>query len=183
MDLLTAVNRILPKLGEHPVTSLTVKHPTLAILLPEIQTKLEDESMQGMWFNTFNVKLQPDSEGNVTLPVDTLSFVPKYLNAVQRGRQLYNGETQLYFWSEPVEGRLVTKVPFDLLPESAASLVFYSALVSVYVTDIGLEREVQLWQQQADIARARVSNEHLRNKKYTTRRSPRYQRILAAMRA
>ena len=32
MKLLDAVNLILPKLGEHPVTSLTIKHPTLAIV-------------------------------------------------------------------------------------------------------------------------------------------------------
>jgi len=182
MELILAVNRILPALGEHPVTSLNTKHPTLAILLPKIQNKLEDLTMMGWWFNTFKTTLYPDSEGGVALPTDTLSFVPMFDNAVQRGSALYNGDTQSYIWTAPIEGTIITRIPFDELPESMASYVFYSALVVAYVTDIGMENEVQLWQTEAAQAERRVMSEHLRNRKYTTQRSPRYQRIRHAMR-
>lgn len=183
MELLLAVNRILPALGEHPVTSLTIKHPTLAIVLPKIQNKLEDLCMQGYWFNTFDITLYPDSEGGIALPTDTLAFIPDSENAIQRGRALYNGTTQTFFWAAPVKGSIITSIPFNELPESMAAYVFYSALVISYVTDLGLEKDVQLWQAEAQAAERRVMSEHLRNRKYTTRRSPRYQRILHAMRA
>jgi hypothetical protein len=183
MKLLTAVNRILPVLGEHAVTSLSTKHPTLAILLPIIQTTLDDLTIQGYWFNTFKTKLYQDSEGGIGLPLDTLSFVPDYENAIQRGTKLFNGETMSYVWSLPVDGVIVTRVPFDELPESVATFIFYNAMVVAYVTDIGLEQTVQIWQALAGAAERRVMSEHLRNRKYTTQRSPRYQRIRAAMRA
>lgn len=183
MDLLTAVNRILPKLGEHPVTSLNTKHPTLAVLLPVIEAKIEELTMQGYWFNTFDTKLYPDSEGRIELPLDCLSFVPKYENAVQRGKLLFNGKTINFTWTAPVEGTIVLRLAFAELPESMASHVFYSALVDVYVSDIGLEDEVKIWQVEAAGANRRVMSEHLRNKKYTTRNSPRYRRIINAMRA
>jgi hypothetical protein len=43
MQLLTAVNLVLPKLGERAVTSLTVKHPTLAILHDALVEHLEED--------------------------------------------------------------------------------------------------------------------------------------------
>lgn len=183
MDLLTAVNRIMPKLGEHPVTSLNKKHPTLAILLPIIDTKIEDLTMQGQWFNTSDITLYPDSEGGIAIPADTLSFTPKDMQAVVRGLRLFNAATSSYVWKLPVAGTLIARLGFEELPESVASLVWYSALVDAYVTDIGMEQIVQAWMQQAQLAQARVLAEHLRNVKYSTKRSPRFARLRLAMRA
>lgn len=183
MELLTAVNRILPALGEHPVTSLNQKHPTLAILLPGIDGKRDDLTMQGWWFNSFDTTLYPDPEKYVAVPAECLSFVPKREQAVVRGKKLFNAVTLSYAWNAPVEGNLITRVPFNELPESVAGWVFYSALVDAYVTDIGVQSELKNWERLAGQAEARVLSEHLRNKKYTTRKSPRYQRIISAMRA
>lgn len=183
MELLTAVNRILPVLGEHPVTSTTIKHPTLAILLPKIDMKIEDLTSQGYWFNTFKTTLYQDSEGGIELPTDTLSFVPTYDNAIQRGRRLYNGDTMTYVWDAPVEGTLITRLPFAELPESCAVYVQYSVMIAAYVTDIGFEQDVQVWQTEAGAAERRLMSEHLRHKKYTTQKSPRYARLRHAMRA
>ena len=63
MKLLDAVNLILPKLGEHRVTSVDNKHPTLAIILPEIENELKKLLARGWWFNEFDYKAYPDSEG------------------------------------------------------------------------------------------------------------------------
>lgn len=183
MDLLTAVNRILPALGEHPVTSITSRNPTLAIILPKIDNKLDDTLTPGYWFNTFKTTLYPDSEKVIAIPADTLSFVPTWVDAIQRGMRLFDPVTQTYLWSSPVEGVRITRVPFDELPESAASYVFYSALVICYVQDLGMESAVQLWQAEAAGAERRLMSEHLRNKKYSTTRSPRYARLRHAMRA
>ena len=48
MKLLDAVNLVLPKLGERPVTSLEVKHPTLAVLLPIIE-QTQINTLQRGW--------------------------------------------------------------------------------------------------------------------------------------
>lgn len=183
MDLLTAVNRIMPKLGEHPVTSIDVKHPTLAILLPLIDTKLEDLTIQGLWFNTTEVTLYQDAEGGIAVPLGTLSFTPHTLQAVVRGSKLFNAATSTYVWTEPVKGILISRLAFNELPESMAGYVWYSALVDAYVTDIGMAQDVKMWMSQAQLAESRVMSEHLRNVKYTTKKSPRYARLRQAMRA
>lgn len=183
MDLLTAVNRILPVLGEHPVTSISTKQPTVALILPKIENKIEDLSMSGYWFNTFKVTLYPDAEGEVALPANTLSFVADVAQAVQRGRKLYNAETMSFVFAGPVAGILIQRLPFDELPESVASLVWYSTLVDVYVTDIGLESSVQVWQREAAQAERRMLAEHLKNMRYSTTRSPRFARLRSALRS
>lgn len=183
MDLLTAVNRILPVLGERPVTSLDTRNPTLAMLLPKIDTKLEDAIGMGWWFNTFNLTLYPDGAGGIAVPADTLAFTPDRVQAVARGLRLFNPVTMSYVFDGPVPGVLITRVPFNELPESAASVVWYSTLVDAYITDIGMESSVNEWRSQVMQAEARMTSEHLRNKRYSTAASPRFQRIRNAMRA
>lgn len=182
MQLLTAVNRIMPILGERPVTSLDTKHPTLALLLPKLDTKLEDVSTVGWWFNSFNTTLYTDEAGEITIPLDTLAFIPLCTAAVVRGGKLYNPATMSYVFDSAVPGELIQRVPFEQLPETAASYVWYSALVDAYVTDIGMEQNVQEWMRQAGLAQVRMEAEHLRHKKYSTYNNPRFQRVRAALR-
>lgn len=183
MDLLTAVNRILPVLGEHPVTSLDTKHPTLAILLPKVDTKIEDLTTQGYWFNAFNTTLYPDTGGGIAVPVGTLSFVPDTVPAVVRGTRLYNPTTMTYVFDSAVAGKIAMRLAFEELPEVVAQYVWYSVLVDAYVTDIGFESNVQVWQAQVQQAQSRMMSEHLRNMKYSTAASARFQRLRRAMRA
>lgn len=182
MELLRAVNTILPKLGEHPVTSLEVKHPTLAIILPVVQHELDTLLGAGWWFNTAKYTAYPDSEKHIALPTDTLSFIPADAPASVRGLRLYNQSTLTFEWDTPVLGELITALPFHEIPNSAANVVLYQSLVNAFVTDIGLEQEVQAWQVKLTAANAVFLSEHLRNKKYSARKSPRHLRMLRAMR-
>jgi len=182
MDLLTAVNRLLPALGEHPVTRVDAKHPTLAIILPVIQAKLDETLLRGWWFNEYDYTLYPSPEGGIELPDDTLSFVGHDVRASVRGRNLFNPETMSFKWTAPVKGRLMLRLSFDELPESVASLVFYSALVQAYLTDIGLEAVLQEWDKARIQAERLASTEHLRNMKHSTRKSARYGRYRSALR-
>lgn len=183
MDLLTAVNLILPALGEHPVTRIDIKHPTLAVVLPVVASKIDTTLMRGWWFNEYRHTLYPDSEGGITLPVNTLAFIPDdgYEGSV-RGTRLFNGNTLNFLWDKPVPGVLQLRLEFDELPESVASFVFYNALVQIYLVDIGLENVVGEWKQIAKEAEYLATNEHLRNMRHTTRKSGRYARLRSAMR-
>ena len=183
MKLLDAVNLILPKLGEHRVTSIDNKHPTLAIILPEIENELKKLLARGWWFNEFDYKAYPDSEGAIVLGTNTLEFTPKYPNtAVARGLSLYNPVTLSYVFDRYVEGRVREYVDFEQIPESAAQSVLYNALVSSYATDIGMTNEVLLWQMAASQAYSDLLAEHLRQKKHTTKNSRRWKNFICALR-
>lgn len=183
MKLLTAVNLMLPKLGEHPVTSLTIKHNTLAIILPEVQNELIAMLLKGWWFNEYLYTATPDSEKFITLGADTLAFVPLYVNAAVRGVRLFNPDTLSYEWDSPVEGRVTQYVAFDDLPESVAQHVWYSALVNTYITDLGITPDVQAWQTKSNTAYTQVLAEHLRNRKYSTANSRRFRNLRNALKA
>lgn len=170
MLLLSAVNLVLPKLGERPVTSLDVRHPTLAVILPIIANTLKNTLQRGWWFNEYPYTAYPAVDGTITLGVDTLSFVPdKGGVAVARGLNLFNPDTLSYTFTEPVSGYIIQTVAFDELPESAASYVFYSALVEAYTTDLGVTQELQIWQSLAGMAWSDLLTEHLRQRKHSTR--------------
>ena len=181
MKLLDAVNLVLPKLGEHQVTSLTVKHPTLAVILPEVENALKQILLRGWWFNQFDYTGYPDTDGYIQMGTDTLSFVPHYTNAAVRDGKLYNTDTLSYVWTEPVQGALTQYIPFDQLPESAAQFVWQTALVSLFITDIGLGNEVQAWQRGADLALKTMLGEHLRNRKFSSKKTLRFYRLRQAL--
>lgn len=184
MRLLDAINFILPKLGEHKVTSVDVKHPTLAIILPEIEDATTTILGRGWWFNQFKTKLYPDAEGNINLGADVIGVTPdKQDTAVQRGNRMYNPLTLSYTFTEPVECTVTQYVPFEELPEVCAKYVQYTALIQVYVTDIGRTADVEVWERLAAEAESDLLAEHLRQKRYSTRRSARWTRFTSALRS
>jgi hypothetical protein len=174
MDLLTAVNRILPKLGEHPVTSLLSKSPTLTLVLAEIESVRDELTMQGWWFNTHTVTLPLNDDSEIDMAETSMSFIADDFECSIRSGKLFNTEDNTYVWEEAVVGTLITRVPFDELPESVASYVFFHTLIAVYGTDIGVTRELELWVAEERAAQQRATSEHLRNKRYSTTRSRRY---------
>lgn len=187
MQLLTAVNAILPKLGEHPVTSLESRNPTLGVILPQIDLEIDSILMRGYWFNTFEgVELFPNSEGEIDVPEGTLSWISNrdQTMLVQRGERFYNMQTRSYVFpvGTKIKGTLRQRMGFEDLPESAAQFVLYSALVTIYITDLGLEAVVQQWATYASSALATMDREHLLQKKYTVKQSRRYSNLRRAMR-
>lgn len=183
MRLLDAVNLILPKLGEHRVTRLDAKHPTLAVILPEVDNELRTMLSRGWWFNEFDITVHPDIDGHLILGSDVLTFTADVEDtAVQRGQKLYNPKTLSYVFTAPVNGRVRQYVDFDDLPESAAQAVYYSALVAAYVTDIGLTNEVQDWKTKAFSAWSDLLAEHIRQKKFSTRKSRQFVKLRRALR-
>lgn len=183
MKLLDAVNLILPKLGEHRVTQLDVKHPTLAIILPEVENEIRRVLSRGWWFNEFDTILYPSAEGEIFLGTDAITFTPDHTDtAVQRGNQLYNPLTLAYVFTEPVPGRVRQYIEFDDLPESAGQAVYFTALVTCYITDIGMANEVQAWSTSAQSAYSDLLAEHLRQKRFSTKSTRQWANLRRALR-
>lgn len=184
MQLLNAVNLVMPKLGERPVTSLLVKHPTLAVLLPVIEQVRRTTLNRGWWFNEYDYTAMPDQDGLISLGTQTLSFVPCQPNtAILRGTVLFNPVTLTEVFTTSIKGVVTQDVDFDLLPESVANYVFYGALVQAYATDIGVTAELQVWQQLAGQGWSDMVGEHLRQRKTSTRQRKAWQRLRRAMNA
>jgi len=184
MKLLDAVNLILPKLGEHPVTSLNSRSPTLAVLLPIFDRVRRDLLLPGWWFNTHCTELAYDpNTGEIGMSEDVLSFVATREVSSVRGNRLHDSTNNTFAWFRKVAGELILDVPFDELPASAASLVYAAAAVEATVTDLGMVNEVRLWTAQASEAEQRMQSEHLRNMKYSTTKSRRYKNYRRALRA
>lgn len=182
MKLLAAINLVMPKLGERPLTSLTAKHPTLAIILPVVEANLDRCLNKGWWFNEFDYTAMPGTSGEIAMGADVLSFVPNSSDvAVMRGRRLYNPVTLSYVFTEPIKGRIRQRVLFDELPESAASYVFFASLVEAYATDLGVTQELQVWQTMSGAAYSDMLGEHLRQKKHNTRKNGNWRRMIRMM--
>lgn len=183
MQLLTAVNEVLPKLGEHPVTSVAAKSPTLAVVIPQIEATTRNLLTVGWWFNTTETTFYPDSQNFVDTPERLLKFIPEPgVTAVVRGERFYDVVNQTFKFKAPFKGRITALVDFEELPESVAQKVLYDSLVIIYATDIGLENVIRVWQEMANNATAAMEAEHLQNMRYTTRQSRRYQNLRRAMR-
>lgn len=184
MKLLDAVNLTMPKLGERPVTSLAVKHPTLAVLLPIIEQTRRTTLNRGWWFNEYDSTLYPDGDGVIAVGADTLSFVPHCPGtAIVRGDTLFNPVTLTNVFSGPVQGRITQDLEFDVLPEVAATYVFNAALVEAFTTDIGVTQELGVWQARAGQAWSDMLGEHLRQRKNSTRQHRAWRKLVRAMQA
>lgn len=183
MELLDTVNLVLPKLGERPVTSTTLKHPTLSVLLPIIEQTQRNTLRRGWWFNEFDYTAYPAESGEIDIGSTTLSFIPRVEDtAVMRGQRLYNPDTLTYVFTEPVEGRVIQNIEFNELPDSAATYIFYSALVEAVTTDLGATQELQIWQRLAAMAWSDLLAEHLRQRKHNTRKSRAWRKLTNALR-
>ncbi len=183
MKLLDAVNSILPKLGEHPVTSIEDKSPTLAVVLPQLNETRITLLMNGWWFNEYPATLPLTVESEVEVPIDTLSFVPcGRIRVAQRGEKFFNTAERSFKFKAPLAGTITQDVPFEELPESVAQYVLYSALVVVYATDIGFEQVVQIWNGMAAAAQANMEAEHMRQMKFTIKSSKRWGNLRRALR-
>jgi hypothetical protein len=184
MDLLFAVNSILPKLGERPVTSLEVKHPTLAIIFPVLEMQRRALLQRGWWFNEFQYTAHPNLDGEIYLGSDFLSFLPKEIGAAAvRGDRLYNPSTLSYKFDKPVEGKVIQDVEFEYLPDTAARAVLYFSLSEIYVTDLDMTNEVQEWKGLAGDAWNSLLTEHLRQMRYSSRGMESWRRITRQMRS
>lgn len=184
MLLLDAINYVLPKLGEHQVTSTDSRSPTLRILLQLFDMHRRSLLGKGWWFNDFTVDLHPGVTGEIEIPADTLSCTPLYsrYGIGRKGGKLFNVQEQSYTFTEPVRVRVVQDTDWEELPEAMQKWIMYQVLIDQTVTDAGITGETQLWEREMQEAKQQLLSEHLRTKRYNTATSPRGRRIISAIR-
>lgn len=180
MTLLQAINRIIPALGENPVDSIETRNPTVGIVLNAINNARHDLLQRGWWFNEFETTLYPDTQGVYVAPDGALEWIPHNVDAILRGDIFINPEnlSTQFPTVDSLEGIVRLDVSFDDLPESFKLWVVHRGVVDAYLTDIGLEEIVGQWQRDAMLAENLVWTQHLRFKKYSTRKSPRAREML-----
>lgn len=185
MDLLTAVNNILPWMEENTVTTVDTKHPTVALILNKIDLNREKILSEGYWFNTENKKFFLTPEGEVVKPMNLIAMYPKdrALMYEVRGTKIYDLGNSTYQITAPFEASIRVDLTFEELPESAARTVMWRAGIDAYVPDYGVAAAVQILMQREAEAFALLQREHLRKVNYSAMRTPPGMKYLNSLRA
>lgn len=155
MEVLDVVNECLGTMGESPLNSLEDPHDfngPAQNLLGKLNRSVQ---AKGWWFNRERIKLAPSAlDGGIYLPGDFIAVrVPRdphtgrsHRSITQRGRRLYDVDGGTYTFTEPLEVDLIRLVPFEDLPEQAASHIAATTVLqfqSLYDGDTAKGRELQ----------------------------------------
>ena len=126
---LEAVNEILSTGSESPISTLDDTQVIDAALAQQIlrTTSIEIQT-QGWFFNEeTEYPLTPDQDGHVILPRNTLkvdtSGDSATIDAISRGRRLYNKTDRTYEWDGDVTVDIVLGLAFDELPSSVRNYI------------------------------------------------------------
>lgn len=170
LKILDAINNILPHLGEAPVTTVNTRHPTVALIVQALDLARQSLLAEGWWFNEEQRVLYTDPEGHLQAPINILAL---YSNSdvmlEPRGEFIYNlsAGTNIFAIGTNYPVRLVVDLPFEHLPSYAALYLQYSAAITVYTQDFGVEKVVTALGQSAAMAYNMLEQEELRKRKYT----------------
>lgn len=183
MELLECINNILPYFGQASITSVNHKHPTVAMILANIESARKYLLNQGWWFNTFITKLNPDTQKHIVIDSGVIAIQGLGSDNVQlRGRDLFNVDTGSFLFQKSVNVVLLQDIPFEKLPYSAQYWIQCRAAFNAYVRDYGIEEVVQEMQLRQQQARIRLTAQHLAKRRYKTTRTPNYAKYMQALR-
>jgi len=127
MTKLEAVNICLSSMGEPTVNSLDS-----AAIDAQMASDIVDETARsvqaiGWHWNREKHTIEPDGNGYLTLPANTLrvdtagSYVTT--DVIQRGTRLYNRGDDTYIFSAPLELDMYVALPFEDMPFAAKQFV------------------------------------------------------------
>lgn len=142
---LEAVNQMLRAIGESPVPSLVgdvgVDVVTAKATLTEVSRAVQ---LKGWLFNLEEGFPLPRSTetGEITVPanaakVDIPAELYPEVDAVQRGRRIYDRKNHTYRFSEDLTATVVFILPFEDLPETARQYIAYRAARKFQDTSVG----------------------------------------------
>ena len=171
-----AINRMLRYIGELPVPSavtidsLPEGHEAVyARTILEETTREEQE--EKWWFNTFDIKLVPDSQGYLLLPNNVVAY--EGLDAFQEGGLLYDRESQSPIFTDPQDLTVRYEITFDNLPDVFRTYVVLVAARHLHTYLNGDESTQKELEQKINMQRVKVEREHLKQKKFNLVRGTR----------
>lgn len=184
MDQLEAVNLILRRMGEVPVTSVDEQYPTLALIIPALEEQRLRLLNESWWFNTYDkVTYSPALDGTVVIPEAVLVFYPdqpeKYAYTGRYVVDATNGSTVI---NVAVTGRSVLNIAYADLPAAVRYCITYKAAYDSYVNDFGPDKTADVLLQEYGYWYGELSRQHTRQRKANTRTKPHYQRYLNQLR-
>jgi hypothetical protein len=184
VELLKAVNIILPWLEEAEVTSINTRHPTVTIILTKLDTVRLSLLSVGYWFNTEVRKFYPSGEQKVDVPLNLLAFYPEdyMLNYVARDTRFYDLDASTFNILAPFTAKCIMDLPFIDLPQPVADAIVWRACQDVYVPDFGITNSVQVMAMREAEAIALVEREHLRRIQMSSMRTRAGHNFMQALR-
>lgn len=172
MELLEAVNTVLPYLGEHIIDSIdTTRHPTVDLIKAAVERARRELIAEGWWFNEAHLRIGVNSDGKMDKPQDTLAIYGLNYNVAVKDTRLFNLSTNSEYFTEPLNARVVKDVEFNDLPYYAAAAVVYKAAVEVYTADFGSDNTLQILDSKYAEARRMLVQENLRNRRWNSENS------------
>jgi len=130
MSELEAVNRILAVAGDTPVQTLEDDYVQSSLARQILAREIRDTQAIGWWYNEEQcVKLQPDIDGKIVLPVNAIAV---YVNEdqgdiVQRGDTMYNRTDRTEVFTAPITVDLIIFLPWNQLPDIARQFIVAKA--------------------------------------------------------
>lgn len=174
MTELDAVNLVLEALGESPVASTDLRHPTVALALRHIRRLQEALLAESWYFNTVKATLTPDVNSKIVLPASYLSvskISPLSAWATQlpiRSGYLLNIDTNSLVWGGPIVVSAKLDLSFSDLPVAAQQAIAYRAAYTAYASDVG-DAGAAIWGQLAQESYANLSAENARQLRHNTK--------------
>lgn len=170
MQLLDAVNTVLPYLGEHTITYIEGnKHPSVDLILDAINRHKDTLLSNGWWFNEFTITIPVNTDGMIDVPVDTISAQGIDCYVALDGERFMNLDNGSRYFDAPITVKILRDVDFERLPRTAALLVTYRAAIEVYTGDFGADNALQILSNLVNDNRIQLHQENLRNRKYNSR--------------
>lgn len=171
MNLLKAVNTVLPHLGEHVIDRVHgAKHPTVDLILSAIERNKQSVLAEGLWFNELILTIPVNTDGQIDAPKDAIAIYGQDCNVELDGTRLVDLDTGSRYFTRPVTVKIMRDVDFEKLPVNVALYLTYSAGSEVYLQDYGVEGSVQELQRLANRSWVLVTQENLRKRKYNSQK-------------
>lgn len=174
MNLLQAVQAVLPYVGEFPVDSIdATDNPVVQQVLAILQRHKTAALNRGYWFNRLEQEFLPDINGFIQLPDNALNYYIDHLELCRhgakryylRGRQLYSDLGPI--WKSGCRVRCVLDLPFDELPDVLQQVLTLQVAYSLYLQLIGADTTSQQLYQQLAGAQLELRREELRHDQVT----------------
>lgn len=166
MQTLTVVNLMLGTMGEKPLASLTDPHPMLSAALGKLDEFNRSIQSEGWWFNMEELTIEPSLiDQAIYLPNDCMEIRVAERNYTMRGNRVYNLDGGTYEFDAPLTLELIREVPFEDVPEVAATYISKVAILSFQTDYDGDTAKARLLSDQIRTALIAINSAHTRNRR------------------